>query len=103
MAAGVESRPNADDRFSRAHHQGRDMKTRTTARYCVAGLAIGIFSQMSAAADVPAASVPIVLKAAHLFDAISGNLVDHGVIVVSGNKIQAVGSDARIPADAKVI
>ena len=79
------------------------MKTTTTAGYCVAALAIAIFSQMSAAADAPATTVPIVLKAAHLFDAISGNLVDHGVVVVSGNKIQAVGSDVRIPPDAKVI
>ncbi len=48
-------------------------------------------------------SRPIVLKAAHLFDSGSGNLVDHGVVVVSGNKIQTVGSEASIPPDAQVI
>jgi imidazolonepropionase-like amidohydrolase len=46
---------------------------------------------------------PIVLKAAHLFDSGSGNLVDRGVVVISGSKIQAVGSEASIPADAQVI
>ena len=46
---------------------------------------------------------PIVLKAAHLFDSASGKLVDHGVIVVSATKIQAVGADASVPADAQVI
>src|SRR5690349_20936584 len=46
---------------------------------------------------------PIVLKAAHLFDSVSGKLVEHGVIVVVGRIIQAVGSEAAIPADAQVI
>jgi imidazolonepropionase-like amidohydrolase len=46
---------------------------------------------------------PVVLKAAHLFDSVSGKLVDHGVIVVVGRNIQAVGSDTTIPADAQII
>ena len=37
---------------------------------------------------------PIVLKAAHLFDSVSGKLADHGVVVVAGKNIQAVGSEA---------
>jgi imidazolonepropionase-like amidohydrolase len=49
------------------------------------------------------AAPPIVLKAAHLFDAVSGKLTDHGIVVVSGGKIIAVGSDARIPDEARVI
>jgi imidazolonepropionase-like amidohydrolase len=77
---------------------------RAMAGYCVAGLAMAMFSQWAAAAEAPAQAVPIVLKAAHLFDSVSGNLIDHGVVVVSGNKIQAVGgSDVKIPADAKII
>jgi len=46
---------------------------------------------------------PVVLKAAHLFDSVSGKLVDHGVIVIVGKNIQAVGSDTMIPADAQII
>jgi imidazolonepropionase-like amidohydrolase len=46
---------------------------------------------------------PIVLKAAHLFDSVSGKLVDHGVIVIVGKNIQAVGGDTMIPADAQII
>jgi imidazolonepropionase-like amidohydrolase len=45
----------------------------------------------------------VVIKAAHLFDSVSGKLSDHGVIVVSDGKIAAVGSDARIPDKARVI
>jgi imidazolonepropionase-like amidohydrolase len=41
--------------------------------------------------------------AAHLFDAVSGSLVDHGIVVVAGSKIQAVGKEAEIPPGARVI
>jgi imidazolonepropionase-like amidohydrolase len=59
------------------------------------------FSTDAPAADSP--TKPIALKAAHLFDSVSGKLVDHGVIVVVGKNIQAVGSDTTIPADAQII
>ena len=66
----------------------------------VAALLMGSLSL----ADAPsAADKPIVLKAAHLFDSVSGKLVDHGVVVVVGKKIQSVGSDAPIPDGAQVI
>jgi imidazolonepropionase-like amidohydrolase len=55
-----------------------------------------------AAAESPA-DRPIVIKAAHLFDSVSGNLTEHGVVVVEGGKIKAVGSEAQIPPDAQVI
>jgi imidazolonepropionase-like amidohydrolase len=64
----------------------------------VAGLAT-----LSNAARAEDAQKPIVLKAAHLFDSVSGKLVDHGVIVVVGKNIQSVGSDAQIPAGAQII
>ncbi len=53
----------------------------------------------------PAAAVnrPIVLKAAHLFDAVSGTPTEGAVIIVQGNKIQAVGAAAPLPADAQVV
>jgi imidazolonepropionase-like amidohydrolase len=46
---------------------------------------------------------PIVLKAARLFDAVSGKLVEPGRVVVSGTKIQAVGADGNVPDGAEVI
>jgi len=61
------------------------------------------FAGPSLADAPPAAPRIIVLKAAHLFDSVSGTLTEHGVVVVSGTKIQAVGSDAAIPAGAEVI
>jgi imidazolonepropionase-like amidohydrolase len=73
----------------------------------LAGIAAMVFANSSVAADAaaaaPEAARPIVLKAAHLFDAVSGKLTEHGVVVVSGTKIQAVGSDAKIPDNAQVI
>lgn len=59
-----------------------------------------LFVHAQGAAGAPK---PIVLKAAHIFDSVSGQLADHGVVVVVGKKIQAVGSNAAIPADAQVI
>ena len=77
--------------------------TRPVARnFC--GLALGLLAASSAwSAEPAAAGPPIVLRAAHMFDSVSGKLVDHGVVVVSGTRIQAVGSDAKIPEGAKVI
>lgn len=60
-------------------------------------------SPAAASGGAAAASRPVVLKAAHLFDSVSGQLVDHGVILVVGNKIEAMGSDATIPGDAQII
>jgi imidazolonepropionase-like amidohydrolase len=48
-------------------------------------------------------SPAVVLKAAHIFDAVSGKLADHGVVVVQEGKIVAVGPDSAIPAGAKII
>jgi len=65
--------------------------------------ALAILGIQSVLAE-PAAAVgrPIVLKAAHLFDSVSGTLRDGGVIVVQGNTIQALGASAP-PPDAQVI
>ncbi len=44
-----------------------------------------------------------VLKAARLFDGRSGKLSEPGVVVVKGERIVAVGKDAAIPADARIV
>jgi imidazolonepropionase-like amidohydrolase len=61
------------------------------------------FASAALADDLQSAPRPIVLKAAHIFDSVSGILQGPGVVVVAGAKIQAVGSDAKIPSDAQVI
>ena len=71
--------------------------------YCFIGLAGMIFADAGLTDELPAAPRPIALKAAHIFDAVSGRLEEHGIVVVAGAKIQAVGSDAKIPENAKVI
>lgn len=52
------------------------------------------------AADTPA---PIVLKAAHLFDSVSGTLSDKAVIIIRGDKIEQVGANATLPDNARIV
>ena len=73
-------------------------------------LAGGLILSMAGLAPLPARAEPeaapprpIALRAAHLFDSVSGKLLEHGVVVVVGNKIQAVGTGAKIPENAEVI
>ena len=56
----------------------------------------------SARAEEPSNDVTV-LRAAHLFDAVSGKLASPGLVVVSGGKILALGAAAPFPANAKVI
>ncbi|HWX80328.1 MAG TPA: amidohydrolase family protein [Steroidobacteraceae bacterium] len=82
------------------------MKTRMMAASAAMLL---VFAQLSAAqtpapqSATPPAPPVIALKAAHLFDSVSGTLVEHGVVVIAGNKIQAVGPGVKIPDGAQVI
>jgi len=75
--------------------------------HCLVGIAAIVLAhlcaQSSLADAVPAAPRPVALKAAWLFDSVSGKLVEHGVVIVAGTKIQAVGGDLKIPDDAQVI
>src|SRR5262245_24143424 len=54
-------------------------------------------------AQPPAPSSTIVVRAAHLTTAASEAASSPGVVVIRGDRIQAVGSNAAIPADARVI
>ena len=82
------------------------MRQRATANQWVCGFAAALAAQCVAQAglaETAPAPRPMVLKAAHLFDSVSGKLSDHGVVVVADGKIVAVGSNASIPANAEVI
>ena len=68
------------------------------------------FIQMAPSAQTqsPAPKPPetvYLLKPAHIFDGELGQLHDNWVVLVRGNKIEAVGpaNEAKVPADAKVI
>jgi imidazolonepropionase-like amidohydrolase len=68
------------------------------------GLSAWLVAQTAVAqSPAPADSPAVVIKAAHLFDAVSGTLTEHGLVVVKGTKIESVGSEAPIPAGAEVI
>src|SRR5260370_4832577 len=67
--------------------------------YYPAVIVIILFSAVAAGA----ADQTIVLKAARMFDGKSKSLIPNGVVVVQGDKIIDVGSNAAIPSDAKVI
>lgn len=79
------------------------MKLRNAALSAALSLGLSLAPSALAQNAAPPATVPIALKAAHLFDGRSGQLVSPGVVVVRGDRIVAVGRDAAIPADARVI
>lgn len=66
----------------------------------VAGI---LLAPLCAAGAAPSDPQPIVLKAARLFDSVSGRMEEPGIVLVVGTKIQAVGSSTRIPENARVI
>src|SRR5882757_2218956 len=82
--------------------RGTSMHKKNVVTTLAHGLAAFALSSVVAADPAPAPK-PIVLKAAHLFDSVSGKLVDHGMVVVVGKKIQAVGADSKVPDGAQVI
>jgi imidazolonepropionase-like amidohydrolase len=75
---------------------------KTTSRWVLA-VAATLCAPLSLADGGAAAPQPIVLRAAHLFDAVSGQLVEHGVVIVAGTRIEAVGSDLKVPEGAQIV
>ena len=74
----------------------------------IAGLVTGLslaFAAHSAAPVISPTPAPnaIVLKAAHLFDGKSGQLLSPGLVVVQGQRIIGVGAGAAIPPNSHVI
>src|SRR5437762_2336539 len=68
----------------------------------------GSFTQMTPSAQTQTPKPPdtvYLLKPAHIFDGESAQLHDGWVVLVRGQKIEAVGpaSEVKVPADAKVI
>jgi imidazolonepropionase-like amidohydrolase len=84
----------------------RTMRRALAARAFLLALAGTLPAAAPWAADADAAPrpvVPIVLKAARLFDSVSGRLTEPGLVVVEGTRIRAVGSDSAVPAGAQVV
>jgi imidazolonepropionase-like amidohydrolase len=76
---------------------------RATLAACAALLSIGMQAAESQASDAEAQSVPLVIRAAHIFDGVSGTLLTGGALVVQGERIVSVSADAKAPAAARVI
>lgn len=55
------------------------------------------------AAQTPAAPVPVVLRAARLVDGTGAPPVSNGMVVVTGDRITAVGTEIALPAGARII
>ena len=66
-------------------------------------IAISAGASTVSVAQTADSAPPMVLKADHLFDSVSGKISAPGIVLISNHKIQAVGSDVKIPANAKVI
>lgn len=62
-----------------------------------------ILAAAAAIGAQPAAAPAVVVRAAHMFTARTGTLDSPGVVVVRGDRIEAVGPQAAIPAGARVI
>ena len=75
--------------------------------YAFAMLCFALVLALPLAAQKPGAQAndaqPIVLEAAHLFDGVSGKLIDHGMVIVQGTKILAAGQKLAIPKNARVV
>jgi imidazolonepropionase-like amidohydrolase len=67
--------------------------------------AIAVSILLSTCAAAGAADVPAItaVKAAHMVDVRSGKLIDQAVVLISGERITAAGSQLAIPAGATVI
>src|SRR5690242_18281215 len=93
--------------YGSRHHLPLSIHQERTVRilsFSVSIICAALVAAPLASADVPAAAPQVVvLKAAHIFDSVSGKLADHGMVVVTGDTITAVGADSAIPAGAKVI
>jgi imidazolonepropionase-like amidohydrolase len=68
---------------------------------CLAAISIPLAA--NAQQPPPAPNKVIVLKAARMFDGKSNSLTSPGLVVITDNKITAVGSGATIPSGAQVI
>jgi imidazolonepropionase-like amidohydrolase len=68
---------------------------------CLAAISIPLAA--NAQQPAPAPGKVIVLKAARMFDGKSNSLTTPGLVVITDNKITAVGSGATVPAGAQVI
>ena len=73
---------------------------RTTIAAALLLAASHALAQPSAPAAAPKA---LVLRAARMFDGTSDSVIQHGAVVVQGNRIVAAGGSVTIPADAQVI
>src|SRR6266850_3023567 len=51
----------------------------------------------------PPAPPRLALRAAHLFDSVTGTLIDGATVLIEGERIVAAGSGVQVPADAQVI
>jgi len=68
-----------------------------------AWLVLAVFTFATCAIPIQAADNIIVLKAERMFDGKSKTLVQHGVVIIQGDKIVDVGSNLAIPSGAQVI
>jgi imidazolonepropionase-like amidohydrolase len=64
---------------------------------------VSLFSITCSWAQAAPASKTVVIRAGHLLDVKTGRTLSNQTIVIQGDKIASVGSDAQIPAGAQVV
>jgi imidazolonepropionase-like amidohydrolase len=87
-----------------SHREGEFMIRKcSVAAICAALLELFVPLEANAQQPQQAPGKVIVLKAARMFDGKSNSLTTPGLVVITDNKITAVGSGATVPAGAQVI
>ena len=86
-----------------AHHIVSAREAEVSVRLCCVLLTL-FFAAGNVLAQQRSAQGPlVVVKAGRLVEVENGRVLEKQVIVVRGKKIEAVGGDVAIPADAKII
>jgi imidazolonepropionase-like amidohydrolase len=66
-------------------------------------MAVMAWASLSAVAATADEARAVAVKAARMFDGVSGRLTENAVVLVESGRIKAIGGDSIIPADAKIV
>jgi imidazolonepropionase-like amidohydrolase len=80
----------------------RAMEVRVVSRSVLVGFFLGVLPA-SAPAQQSTRDTLTAIKAGHVVDVENGRVLDKQIILLRGNKIEALGSDVKIPAGTRII
>jgi imidazolonepropionase-like amidohydrolase len=72
-------------------------------RPILAGMILGVLTAATGAQQPPAQDVIVAIKAGRVIDVGNGRVLEKQIILLRGKKIEAMGSEVKIPAGARMI